>query len=550
MALSVSLAETELTVDPGGFVRTEVRVRNTSGQPERVRIRVTGPAATWSWVAPPELDVAPGAEVVVSVGFKVQRTPEPAAGALAFEVVAGPAVGRDSESGAKEKVATTPEAKVPGVLTVSPFHDLAIEFDPPDARSMAPTEHNVVVENRGNVPVSTRLRATSEEDLQVDIGSATVETPPGQRVRVPVRLRPGKRPLLQGRLLPYALSVEPDAGDPVTLSGELDHPARFSPLAAGAAILAVVVLVFGIQLLSSDKSSNTDVAAGGPTSGSTVTAQAASSGAGTTTVALAEAHSTHGDCPAEAHTDTRATGLTPDQIRSLPSDFSFFQVASDDCLPVRWNPCEPIHFVINPANAPPTGVADAKEAFKRLAVAAGVTYVDDGLTDEEGVVNRAYQPERYGDRWAPILVHWMGNSRAQGDIQVVGGGLPAQVGDVYVTGNLFLNPSVVTNKETRTTVAGGFGGESVTLGRVGPAGVTWGRIILHELAHITGLGHSSQTGNLMYPETSDQTGPAAFSTDDLAGIRYLGKDAGCVQAPKAAPNLGRPAGSGPGSGSP
>lgn len=538
MALSVSLAESELTVDPGGFVRTGVTVRNTSAGTERVRLRVIGPAASWSWVVPPEMDVEPGAEVVMSLGFRVQRTPEPAAGILTFDVLAVPAIGHETESGTRGKVAAAPDAKVSGHLTVTPFRDLAVELDPPDARPTVPTEHNLVVENRGNVAVSTSLRASSDDsDLEVALGSATVDAEPGRRIRVPVTLRPGKRPLLQGRSLPYALSAEPEGGEPVTFSGELDHPARFSPVAAGVAILAVVALTFGLQLtlLSSDDSSSTALSAGA-SSGSTATTGATGTGATSVTVGTAD---DHGDCPAEAHRDTRATGLTPEQIPSLPADFSFFQVASDDCLPVRWNPCEPIHFVINPANAPPTGVTDTREAFKRLAAATGITYVDGGLTDENTPGNnRAYQPDRYPGRWAPILVHWMGNSRAQGEIQVVGGGFPTQVGDVYVTGNLFLNPNVVTNAQTRTTVAGGFGGEGVTLGRIGPEGVTWGRIILHELAHITGLGHVSVPSNLMYPETSDHTGPAAFSKDDLAGIKYLGKEAGCLETPKPGPRTG------------
>lgn len=521
VALSVSLAEAELTVDPGGFVRTEVRVRNKSAEPERVRLRVTGPAAAWSWVVPPETDVDPGAEVVMSLGFRLQRSPEPAAGTLAFDVAA------------RGKAAATPDATASGHLTVTPFRDLVVELDPPDATPTVPTGHHLVVENRGNVPETAILRGSSDDaDLEVALGSAVVEVTPGRRIPVPVTLRPGRRLLLQGRFLPYAVSVEPEGGEPITFSGELDHPARFSPVAAGLTILAVVAVIFGLQLaaVSSGDSSST---AAGVSAGSTATTGTPSSGSTPGTAAAAHGH---GDCPAENHRDTRATGLTPDQIPSLPPDFSFFQVASDDCLPVRWNPCEPIHFVINPANAPPSGVADTREAFKRLAVATGMAYVDDGFTDEDGRGgNRAYQPDRYGDRWAPILVHWMGSSRANGDIQVVGGGLPTRVGDVYVTGNLSLNPFAVTNKETRTTVAGGFGAGGVTLGRVGPEGVTWGRIILHELAHITGLGHVSAPSNLMYPETSDHTGPAVFSKDDLAGMKYLGKGAGCLETPKPGP---------------
>ncbi len=530
MALSVSLGASELTVDPGSFVRTEVRIRNTSAEAERVRVRVTGPAAPWSWVVPPELDVAAGREVAVNVGFRVQRTSEPAAGVLAFEIVAAAAVGHATGSGAGEKVVETIEASAGGTLTVVAFRDVAIELDPPDARTMVPTEHFLVVENRGNVAVSTTIIGSSDDRyMDVAVGSAVVHAPPGERICVPVTLRPGKRPMFQPRSRPFVVSAVPEAGEPVTLSGAMAHPARLSGRSAAIVAVAVAVLVLaaGLRftvLAPDDKPTDLQAGAGATGTAGTGTDDA---GASSTPGGAEEG----GSCAAEGHRDTRATGLTPDDIPSLPPDYAFFQVAMDNCSPVRWNPCEPVHFVINPSNAPPTGVVDVHEAFKRLAKATGITYVDDGMTDEDSQGNRAYQPERYGERWAPILIHWMSGRRPQGDIQVVGGGFPTQVGDVYVTGNLFLNPTVVTDKETRSTVAGGFGSQG-GLGPIGPKGVTWGRIILHELAHITGMGHTSNPSNLMYPETSDQTGDADFSRDDLAGIKLMGKDAGCLETPK------------------
>ncbi len=528
MALSVFLDASALTVDPGSFVRTEARIRNTSDEAEWVRVRVTGPAAPWSWVVPPELDVAAGGEVAVNVGFRVQRTSEPAAGVLAFAIMAAAGVGRGTEIGARERVVGAPGVSVDGTLTVMPFRDMAIELDPPDARTTVPTEHFLVVENRGNIAVSTTIGGSSDDrDMDVAVGSAVVDSPPGERIRVPVTLRPGKRPMFQPRSRPFVVSAVPDVGEPVTLSGAMAHPARFNGRSAATVAVAVLVLAAGLRftvLAPDDKP--TDQQAGARATGTADTGTDDVSAS--STLGGAEEG---GSCAAEGHRDTRATGLTPEDIPSLPPDYAFFQVASDNCSPVRWNPCEPVHYVINPANAPPTGVADVHEAFKRLAKATGMTYVDDGMTDEDSQGNRAYQPERYGERWAPILIHWMSGSRPQGDIQVVGGGFPTQVGDVYVTGNLFLNPSVVTDKETRTTVAGGFGSQG-GLGPIGPQGVTWGRVILHELSHITGMGHTSDPSNLMYPETSDQTGAADFSRDDLAGIKLMGKDAGCLETPK------------------
>ena len=236
-------------------------------------------------------------------------------------------------------------------------------------------------------------------------------------------------------------------------------------------------------------------------------------------------------CPARGHADPLVSGVERDGIPTLPADFSFTAVASDGCSPVRWNPCEPVHFVVNPAGAPPGGVADVREAFRRLAGVTGMTYVDDGLTHERGGAGRAaYQPERYGRRWAPVLVAWEEQGRATAGIQVVGGGFPTRAGDVYVTARLTLDPSVVTDTRTRTTVAAGFGAGGT--GPVGPAGVTWGRVILHELAHVAGLGHSRDPAQLMYPETTEHTTrPVRLADGDRAGLRHLGREAGCLRTP-------------------
>ena len=541
MALSVSVGDTAFSVDPGGFVRTDVRVRNDGDQPERVRLRVNGAAAKWSWVVPPEADIGPGGEAVMSLGFRLPKGNEPEAGDLAWELVVGPASGHDSESGAAERVARSAEATVAGTLTVAALHDVSVELDPPDARSSSPHEHTVVVENRGNVPVTTTVEVSGDDDLDIRLDTTEVHTEPGQRTRVPLTLDPGAQALLQSLEFEYAVTASPSGGEPVTFTGTLDHPSRFSPRSAAFAILAVVVLVFGLRMtVLAPDNGTTDVTAG----------VAAGGGSGTTLALSGGTHGEeHSDCLADDHRDTRVTGLTPEDIPTLPADYSFFQVSSDRCSPVRWNPCEAIHFVINPANAPPTGVDDVREAFRRLAEVTGITYVDDGFTDEESVRNRAYQPDRYGEKWAPILVHWVtGTNRASsGDVQIVGGGFPFRVGDVYVSGDLFLNVSAVVNPDTRAPVPGGFADQN-TIGAVGPEGVTWGRIILHELAHITGLGHVREPSQMMYPEMADHTGSTTFHDGDLAGLKYLGKDAGCLETPKpgaaANPQLVRGSGTG------
>jgi hypothetical protein len=243
-----------------------------------------------------------------------------------------------------------------------------------------------------------------------------------------------------------------------------------------------------------------------------------------------------GACPAEGHVDTHVSGLTPDRIPTLPAGYSFGAVKADGCSPVRFDPCQPVHYVMNPADAPATGVADVREAFARLGAATGITFVDDGTTDEisrRGPTDAA----RYPGRWAPILVVWAHRSGGRPDVEVVGSGFPYRAGEVLVSGTLTLNVDAVVNRVRNTPVPGGFGsGGGAGVGAIGAEGVTWGRVILHELAHVMGLGHTRDRDQLMYPDTAEQTAHTTeYRSGDRQGLRLVGRNAGCIAEPPTPP---------------
>ena len=233
------------------------------------------------------------------------------------------------------------------------------------------------------------------------------------------------------------------------------------------------------------------------------------------------------DCPAAGHRDTFASGLTPDRIPNLPNGYSFTFVREDNCMPVRFDPCQPVHYVINPAHAPASGVADVEEAFDRLAGATGMTFVNDGITDE--VSRRGpYVEDRYPGRWAPILFAWSRQSGDRANVEVVGSGFPYRVQDVLVSGTLSLNSDAVSDRARSTPLPGGFG-PAPGFGAIGAEGVTWGRVILHELAHVVGLGHTRDRDQLMYPDTAQQTSHTTdYRTGDRDGLRLLGRESGCL----------------------
>jgi hypothetical protein len=240
-------------------------------------------------------------------------------------------------------------------------------------------------------------------------------------------------------------------------------------------------------------------------------------------------------CPAEGHVDTSGTrSLLPTEIAKLPITYTFHRVAADGCHPTRFNPCAPVHFIQNAAAAPPFATENVREAFKRLGQVTGITFVDDGLTDENAR-RGPYIPERYPGRWAPILFVWehFPPEQTSGEQQILGNTLPYWVDDVRVSGRLRFNVDAYNNEETKAPIEAGFGPPANSgSGPIGRDNITWGRIVMHELAHVLGLGHTREEASLMYPDAAQQTTrPTGFSNSDLTGLRHLGRDAGCLTGP-------------------
>jgi hypothetical protein len=226
-------------------------------------------------------------------------------------------------------------------------------------------------------------------------------------------------------------------------------------------------------------------------------------------------------CPAKNH-DNRDRGVTG----ALPLNYSFLFTTPDGCQPVRFNPCDPIHYIVNPANAPAGGLADVHQAFKMIADAGGYTFVDDGVTDTDrfDFGRLAYDPARYGERWAPIVISWshLGNAAAN-DVVVAGMGNGVTADGAVVTGMLNMNADARIDLARTQPVPDGFG-----------TGISWGRVMLHELGHVFGLGHVQSKSEIMHEQLLEQTlSKTEYGTGDLQAWRLLGRQAGCSVSPPA-----------------
>jgi hypothetical protein len=201
---------------------------------------------------------------------------------------------------------------------------------------------------------------------------------------------------------------------------------------------------------------------------------------------------------------------TPPPVPAEHGDFAFSRLQEGSNEPVAWDPCRPVHLVVNTRTAPPDGLTLVREAAASVAAATGLHIVVDGTTTERlGATRRPIQRERYGDRWAPVLVAFTDEKQISAlEFEVVGLGgsraLPLASGDrVYVTGAVALDGPQLAR------FGGPFGGRD----RVRA-------VIEHELAHIVGLGHVQGGGQLMSEKL--RPGVVSFGSGERAGLARLG----------------------------
>ena len=196
---------------------------------------------------------------------------------------------------------------------------------------------------------------------------------------------------------------------------------------------------------------------------------------------------------------------------------------NDDGTPVRWDPCTPIEVVWSPTAAPRGAATDLGDALDLVGNVSGLSLRLEGTTDERPSGSRLpYQPERYGDRWSPVLIAWADPAQPGLPLRDTDRGVavPVAVGPegdrTYVTAQVILNA-------TRDDLVPGFGDRADA----------WGSTLVHELLHVLGLGHVDDPTQLMhrYPGS----GPVVLGDGDLAGVAAVGAAPGCRDVPPAGP---------------
>lgn len=187
-----------------------------------------------------------------------------------------------------------------------------------------------------------------------------------------------------------------------------------------------------------------------------------------------------------------------------------FMVTAADGKPVTYDRCRPIHYVVNPTGMPLSGLELVSSAVREISAASKLTFVADGLTSERLAETRELrQPQRYGDRWAPVLIGWADATSyplLSGDVAGVGGSSVVAPGgpgsERYVTGQVALNRAWFATVMARS-------------GRDADART----VVMHELAHVVGLAHVLDPNEVMVESGIEVT---EWGPGDRRGLAAVG----------------------------
>lgn len=215
------------------------------------------------------------------------------------------------------------------------------------------------------------------------------------------------------------------------------------------------------------------------------------------------------DAPPPGQEESDSPLGTPEQP-PVASDAYKFLAVNEDGTPVGYSPCRPLHYVVNDQLVPAGAQHLIPEAINKVSRATGIRFIDDGATTEQPSSQRApYQPDSYGDRWAPLLIAWTTPDAApqlKGKVIGTGGSTHYSYDDgpkTFVTGSLELDAPQIADELQH------------------PDGELYATaVILHELSHVMGLEHVDDPRQLMFPEIGT---PVGLGAGDLNGLHELGK---------------------------
>lgn len=181
----------------------------------------------------------------------------------------------------------------------------------------------------------------------------------------------------------------------------------------------------------------------------------------------------------------------------------------------RWNPCTAVRYRTHLDGAPAAMTGDVTEAVHRLAAATGLRFVDMGASEYSGTFADPDQHSWPND--ADLLITVADEAAA-----------PALAGSTVGYANIthaswtttdarIDRAEVVLERQFVATAPTGFD----------TTGAGSAELLLHELGHAVGLGHTSVAGQVMFP-TLGSGQPPQYQNGDLNGLARVGASKGCL----------------------
>lgn len=181
--------------------------------------------------------------------------------------------------------------------------------------------------------------------------------------------------------------------------------------------------------------------------------------------------------------------------------YSFARLQPDRVSPATW-PCEgPIPIEVNPAGAPSDYESLIADAVTGINEASGFSFEVVGETSDRDFLDRGA---------GPVLVGFADET----EIDLLAADAAGIGGSTYVA----------QTPGGRFTAVGGLVALDTEVFTDDLPQEYGTAILLHELAHVLGLGHTDSPGELMRSTGSAQTG---FGPGDLAGLGHL-REAACA----------------------
>jgi hypothetical protein len=180
--------------------------------------------------------------------------------------------------------------------------------------------------------------------------------------------------------------------------------------------------------------------------------------------------------------------------------YAFEQTQPGSRDPVTYNPCKPIRYVVNASAGPSDALAFISAAVAVISTASGLSFEDDGVTDDTNFEHRSA-----GD---PVLIGFV----APGEIE----GMTVESRHIGLGGS--------------TAYDVGFGHRAYRTGMVALRSDWFGdkhiseaekqAVVMHELGHVVGLDHVKDVHELM---AAENTGVTALGPGDREGLALLGR---------------------------